>query len=160
MARGFSSLLASELLGASLVGGSLLGTVGCVERLFEVRSDPPGASVHLNGKEAGTTPLDHEFTYYGTYDVTLRAPGHYSHKELKVISPPWYEVFPLDFFSEIVIPWKLEDVHTLEVRLVPLSAQLDDTHLDAERKDLEAKAAEIQGQPAPPATGEGQGSKK
>ncbi len=48
---------------------------GCVERLITVRSQPPGALVHLNDEEIGRTPVTVPFKFYGVYDVRLEHEG-------------------------------------------------------------------------------------
>ena len=101
-------------------------TVGCVERLLQVRSDPPGATVYINGKNAGQTPLDFEFTHYGAVDVILRHEEHLSHRELFPLRPPWYEYFPLDFISELVVPWTIHDNHGVNVTLERGNRELDE----------------------------------
>jgi len=116
--------------------GAIALSTGCVERLLQVRSDPAGAKVYVNGDEVGVTPLDHKFTFYGTVDVALRAPGHYYHREFVSLDPPWYEVFPIDLVSELMLPWMVRDVHTVEVALVPAPPEMT----DAERAALEEKA--------------------
>jgi hypothetical protein len=121
---------------------SLAGTTGCVERVLQVRSDPPGATVYVNGTEAGKTPLDHPFTFYGTVEVALRREGVLYHREFKELSCPWYDHFPVDFFTELLVPWTIRDVHLVEVRLSPSSRTFDET----ERKDLRQKAEELRGQ--------------
>ena len=51
---------------------------GCnrVERNLQVTSNPPGALVYLNGQEAGRTPMNKSFVWYGTYDVQVRKEGY------------------------------------------------------------------------------------
>lgn len=124
----------SALLLAFLGGG-----VGCVERLLQVRSDPQGASVYLNGKHIGETPLAHRFTFYGTVDVSLRATGHLAHRELKTLSTPWYQVFPADLFSEFFVPWTIRDVHTVAVTMTPAPRELT----PEERHSMEKRADEL-----------------
>jgi hypothetical protein len=116
-----------------------LGGTGCVERLLQVRSDPPGASVHLNGEDAGTTPLERPFTFYGTYDVTLRSEDHFSERRLVVLEPPWYERFPLDFFSEFIVPWTIRDVHVVDAKLAPAPARIT----EEKQADLSRRASEL-----------------
>ena len=53
----------------------LLASVGCVERLITVRSQPSGALVYLNDEEVGRTPVTVPFTFYGYYDVRLEHEG-------------------------------------------------------------------------------------
>jgi len=109
---------------------------GCIQRMIEVRSDPPGAKVYVNGEAAGTTPCDHPFTFYGTVDVTLRAPGYLSHRELRTLSPPWYQFFPLDLVTDFL---PLRDVELVEVKLEPAPGEVD-ARL---RKELEEKSEEM-----------------
>lgn len=49
---------------------------GCVERRLVITSEPAGATVYLNDAELGRTPLEVDFTYFGTYDVRLRKDGY------------------------------------------------------------------------------------
>jgi hypothetical protein len=121
-ARGAAS---SSLLAAGLALAAL-APCGCVERLLQVRSDPPGAAVYVNGAHAGTTPLEQPFSFYGTVEVALRREGCLSHRELVALRAPWYEAFPLDVISELVVPWNIRDRHELDVRLVPTPADRED----------------------------------
>jgi len=120
----------------------LAGSTSCVERVLQVRSDPEGAVVYVNGDEVGKTPLDHPFSFYGTVEVALRAGGRLSHRELKTLDTPWYEVFPLDVFSELLLPWKLRDVHSVDVILVPAPDELT----EPERRGIREKAAKLSGE--------------
>jgi hypothetical protein len=130
----------------------LLAASGCVERILQIRSDPPGAVAYVNGEKVGTTPCDHPFTFYGTVDVTLRGPpepkrwGYLSHREMVTLSPPWYEVFPLDFFSELLLPWTLHDDHALEVRLASSPLEVD----EGEGEDLKQEAEKLRQELGPP----------
>lgn len=97
---------------------------GCVERKLLIRSTPSGAPVWLDEQLVGKTPLDHPFKHYGhrrlrvgplrdEHDVVT-----HQEKELTVrVAAPWYEVFPIDFFSEVLWPGTLVDEHTVEVTL-------------------------------------------
>lgn len=131
--------MSRPLISFALLATLLLGNAACVERILQVRSDPPGATVFVNGDEVGTTPLNHPFSFYGTVEVMLRAKGCLAHRELKPLDPPWYEVFPIDFFSELVIPARFTNVHTIEVALTPAPGDLN----ESQRTDLEKKAAEL-----------------
>jgi hypothetical protein len=49
---------------------------GCsTRRVLVIGSDPPGARAYVNGVYVGTTPVEHEFVYYGDFDVRLEKPG-------------------------------------------------------------------------------------
>jgi len=127
---------------------------GCVERLLRVRSDPPGAIVFINGDEVGVTPLEHPFAFYGTVGIVLRKEGHESQRLSKRLSPPWYQYFPLDFFAENVVPWKLEDHHIVDARLEPLPPAIDEEiESDLERRAREARERATRGLEPPPAAG-------
>lgn len=53
-----------------------LACSGCMDRRIYITSEPTGAQVYLNDVEVGRTPLEVNFTYFGTYDVRLRKQGY------------------------------------------------------------------------------------
>ena len=139
--------LAGKAVG--VIGFAVLGTMpstGCVERILQVRSDPPGAEVYVNGDKVGTTPCDHEFTFYGTVGVTLRGPGLTSRRELVTLSPPWYEFFPLDLITDLLLPFTIRDVHPLHMELRPSKTEIT----PAVRRELDGKAEEMRNLLTPP----------
>jgi len=91
---------------------------GCVRRTLAITSTPPGALVYVNGDQKGDTPVDVEFDFYGDFLVELKKDGYQYVSEIKRIDPPFYEVFPLDFISEILIPFEIKDEHELHYTLV------------------------------------------
>ena len=93
---------------------------GCVERSFVVTSDPPGAVVLRDHRPIGNTPADDHFTYYGTYHFTLIKDGYQTLQVDQKIAAPWYEYFPLDFVSENLIPWVIEDKRRFPYHMEPL----------------------------------------
>jgi len=90
---------------------------GCVHRTMTIRSEPPGALIYLNNEEKGITPDTIPFTWYGDYEIILRKEGYQVFRVIQPIKPPWYEVFPLDIFSELLLPVRLEDQHFLHYEL-------------------------------------------
>lgn len=80
---------------------------GCVSRRMTVRTDPPGALVMLEGEKIGYSPVSFDTTYYGTREITLVKPGYETLTTLQKISPPWYQIPPLDFISDNFLPFKL-----------------------------------------------------
>jgi len=82
-----------------------------------IRTQPPGALVNLNNEEQGLTPKTIPFTWYGDYEIVLRKDGYQTLRVIQPIKPPWYEVFPLDIFSELLLPVRLEDEHFLHYEL-------------------------------------------
>jgi hypothetical protein len=90
---------------------------GCVERRFVIITDPPGAAVWVNNKYVGPSPVTVPFGYYGNYQIQAEAPGYQTIKVVECISPPWYEYFPLEFFSENLLPFWLRDIRELNYKL-------------------------------------------
>ena len=101
-----------------------------MQRILEVRSDPPGADVWIHGEHVGVTPLDHEFSTYGTIGVVVRRDGFSSAKVVKSLQIPWYEHFPLDFFVENVLPIPIRDVHRVDVSLDAIPERMTSHDLD------------------------------
>lgn len=94
---------------------------GCVSRRFTVISDPPGALVEVDGQRIGVTPVSMDFIYYGTRNITLSKPGY---QTLAVEQPqrkPWYQVFPLEFFSDNFALTHITDRHVFNYRMTPSS---------------------------------------
>lgn len=104
------------LLVASL---SLLST-GCVQRRMTIRSNPPGALVYIDDYYIGTTPVSTDFIYYGKRKIRLVKDGYEILNVPKYdIPPPWYELFPIEFVSENIIPWEIRDERVLDFQLAP-----------------------------------------
>ncbi len=104
-------LLAAILLCAS--------QAGCVQRRLTIRSNPPGARVYIDGYEIGTTPCSTPFIYYGTRQIRLVKDRYETLTVYQKIGAPWYQLFPLDFVSENVVPTEIRDERALEFQLVP-----------------------------------------
>jgi PEGA domain len=101
---------------------SLLLT-GCVTRRLTMRSEPPGARVYVGDEEIGTTPVSHDFTYYGTRKIRMVKDGYETLIVNQPIPAPWYEIPPLDFFSENVVPGEIRDERVVSYQLTPLKLQ-------------------------------------
>ncbi len=104
----------------------LCTTGGCVVRELVIKSDPPGATVYINGRESGKTPLTKTFDFYGARELMLRMDGYWTEKKTVKPSVPWYEFFPLDFFFEIVFPLRLHNRHEYSFKLKPLPDRPDE----------------------------------
>ncbi len=96
-----------------------MGLPGCVQRRLIIRSNPPGALVYVDDYQIGTTPIATNFTYYGTRKIRLVKDGYETLTVMQTIPPPWYEIPPLDFFTENLLPGELRDHRTFEYQLVP-----------------------------------------
>jgi hypothetical protein len=92
---------------------------GCVERRYVVTTDPPGAVVLRNNQPIGASPADDHFVYYGNYHFTLIKEGYSTLQVDQEICTPWYQYFPLDFFSENVVPWRINDIRRFHYHLEP-----------------------------------------
>lgn len=96
-----------------------VGLVGCVERELIIISEPAGAIVFVSDVEVGRTPVTVPFTWYGDYDIILRRDGHKTLKTHENISPPIYEIPPLDLLSAMA-PWTYHDRRYLNYKLEKL----------------------------------------
>ncbi|MCC6464362.1 MAG: PEGA domain-containing protein [Planctomycetes bacterium] len=113
---------------------------GCVERRIYLRSDPPGADVYIDGEYVGRTrdakdpegALYANFIYYGTREYTFRKPGFATHSGSIKLEAPWYEYPPVDFFAEVLAPFKIVDEHEVNAKLAPaLPANLQELYAAA-----------------------------
>jgi hypothetical protein len=92
---------------------------GCVRRRLNVRSNPPGALVYVDNQQIGTTPCSVDFTYYGTREIRLIKPGFETLTVNQPIPTPWYQIPPIDFISENLVPTKIRDNRTVTYDLAP-----------------------------------------
>ncbi|MBP7934486.1 MAG: PEGA domain-containing protein [Phycisphaerae bacterium] len=95
------------------------GAPGCVRRTLTVNTVPQGARVILNDEEVGTSPVQVDFLWYGDYDVILRKDGYSTLRTHQKIDPPWYQIPPVDFFAETLIPVMLHDQQQMSFTLEP-----------------------------------------
>jgi len=92
---------------------------GCVRRRMTINSNPPGALVYVDNYEIGTTPCSTDFIYYGTRNIRLVKDGYETLAVQQPISAPWYQIPPLDFFSENLVPGEISDQRQLNFTMVP-----------------------------------------
>lgn len=109
-----------------LWAGLLSGESGCVSRRLTIRSDPPGALVEVDGKRIGVTPVSMDFTYYGTREFTLSAPGYETLTVQQPIPTPYYQIFPVDFVSNHFLPFRVTDRHDFTYSLQRRRVRVDD----------------------------------
>lgn len=130
----------------------LLTAQGCVTRALNVETSPSNASVYIDDKYAGESPVSVPFTHYGTRKITIEKKDEDGRLILKrkinyeKIKAPLYEKFPLDFFSEIILPVKLEDIHSFSYQLedleeIPLEEQKKQILINAQK--LRRKALDL-----------------
>jgi hypothetical protein len=103
----------------TLLAMATLIPCGCVRRRLTVHTNPPGALVYVDNQQIGTTPCSVDFTYYGTREIRLVKPGYETLTVNQPIPAPWYQIPPLDFFSENLVPTKIRDNRTVMYDLAP-----------------------------------------
>jgi len=102
-------------------------SAGCVTRTITVKTNPPRALVYIDNKLAGESPVAIPFIYYGTRKIVIEkrdGEGRLTHERTTVfekIKAPVYQFFPLDFFSDVLWPFEIEDEHILSYDLVKLN---------------------------------------
>jgi hypothetical protein len=95
---------------------------GCVERRFVITTDPPGAIVtNEKGLPIGAAPVDEQWVYNGVYQFKLDMDGFQTQVVRENVAPKWYEYFPLDFISENVVPWTIQDIRRFHYQMQPLA---------------------------------------
>lgn len=92
---------------------------GCVQRRFTVRSNPPGAVVYVDDYEIGTTPVSHDFVYYGTRKIRLVKDGYETLTVMQQFPTPWWQFIGLDFITENLVPGEIRDERVLDYQLQP-----------------------------------------
>jgi hypothetical protein len=97
----------------------LLLPTGCVRRRLNVRSNPPGALVFIDNQQIGTTPCSVDFIYYGTREIRLVKPGFETLTVNQPIPMPWYQIPPIDFVSENLVPMRIMDHRTVSFDMQP-----------------------------------------
>lgn len=96
-----------------------LSQTACVQRRLTIRSNPPGALVYIDDYEIGMTPASIPFTYYGTRKIRIAKDGYETVVAYERFWPPWYEIFPLDFISENLVPFEVRDERVVDFQLAP-----------------------------------------
>jgi hypothetical protein len=114
----------------ALCVASLVAPCGCVRRRLLVRSNPPGATVYVDNQPIGVTPCATSFTYYGTRELRLVKPGFETLTINQPIPAPWYQIPPIDFVSENVVPKEIQDYRTVTYTLAPAVIQPTEQLLD------------------------------
>lgn len=130
------------LLGATLVAALSQG--GCVDRFLAIHSDPPGAVVYVDGEKVGTTPCEISYTWYGTRLVVLELRGYTLVRQEVTLSPPWWQIIPIDFITDVVIPFTIRDRMSVSYTLEPAPVSPEEVN------DVLERAAELRKKSAAP----------
>ena len=116
---------ARVVVSLGLVATALAACPACVWKTIGVRSEPPGATVYLDGLEVGQTPVDNiRFDFYGTREIMVEKPGYLCERRVVKIAAPWFCVFPIDIVTELFMPWEIYDRRYFYFALKP-AVQMD-----------------------------------
>lgn len=105
----------------------LLLFAGCVTRTITIKTNPSNALVYVDNEPVGESPVTVPFVYYGTRKITIEkkdADGRLICERKIVfekIKTPVYEMFPLDFLSEVIWPFDIQDNHVFNYDLVEVT---------------------------------------
>ncbi len=114
--------------------------VGCgVQRSIRIDSEPQGALVYLNHQEVGRTPMEREFTWYGTYDVQLRMDGYETIRTREHVIAPLWQWPPIDLFAEF-LPFRPKDIRQYRYQMVKRSEK------PVSPEDMLSRAGELKGE--------------
>ena len=107
------------LSGLAAVVCLMVFLTGCVERKLTIVTEPQEAVVWLNDEEIGVTPVTVNFNWYGDYTVRIEKPGYEILNTHQLLKRPAHDVFPLDFFAEVLWPGTIEDSYTWTFQMEP-----------------------------------------
>ena len=120
---------------ATALALAALSQTGCVERLLAIQSDPPGAAAYLDGEKVGTTPCEVAYTWYGTRVLVLELRGFNLVRQEIVLNPPWWQLVPIDFITDVLIPMTIRDRMSVSYTLDPAAVSSDQVDAVLERAD-------------------------
>jgi len=124
------------------LAAAALSQAGCVERLLAIQSDPPGAAAYLDGEKVGTTPCEVPYTWYGTRLLVLELRGFNLVRHEVVLNPPWWQIIPIDFITDVIVPMTLIDRMAVSYTLEQAPVSPEEVHAVLERaEELRKKAS-------------------
>jgi len=103
---------------------------GCVERILAIQSDPPGAAAYVDGEKVGTTPCEVKYTWYGTRVLVLELRGYSLVRQEVVLNAPWWQLIPIDFITDVLIPMTIRDRLSVSYTLEPAPVLPEEAVLD------------------------------
>jgi len=92
---------------------------GCVERRYTIRTDPPGATIIVNGEEIGPSPASRNYYFYGDREITMILDGHQTKTVIQPIKAPWWDNYATEFFTENLVPWTIRDERVFKYQMLP-----------------------------------------
>ncbi len=125
------------------------GYAGLTFNIFYHLPPANNAPVWVDERYVGLTPVDVEFYHYGNRRIRV---GPIRNEKNKIIyqsseaifrlKPPWYQRFPLDFFSEVLWPFTITDQHHYIAELAA-AEKLDEDEADEKIRLLLEEAQEL-----------------
>ena len=118
---------------------------GCVTRTINIETAPTSAMVYLDDKYMGKSPVSIPFSHYGTRKITIEKRDDDGRLVLKrkvsfeKIKTPYYEIFPLGFVYEVILPKKYEDKHNFKYVL----EELDNIPIEEKKAQMLENAKEL-----------------
>ena len=106
----------------AIIASISLSSIGCVDRVMTINSNPEGALVYLNDQEVGRTPLTRDFEQYGNYELEVRKDGFKTLKSTQVTEEPWWQLIPFDLITE-VLPYHYRDSRHYLYTLTPATTK-------------------------------------
>lgn len=113
-----------RIAGVIVISICLLGMLGCVEKKVLVRTEPAGAPVFIDEKSIGDSPVEQSFDFYGRRLIRVGPMENESGKvtfseteRIVELTAPWYQLFPVDFFFEVLWPGRIVDTHEFVIHL-------------------------------------------
>jgi hypothetical protein len=106
-------------LGAFLLLAAVAFSCGCVERRYTIRTEPPGATIVVNGEEIGPAPASRNYYFYGDREITMILDGFQTQTVIQPIKAPWWDNYITEFFTENLVPWTIRDERTFKYQMMP-----------------------------------------
>jgi len=116
--------------------------VACVERKLHIRTEPEGAEVFVNGRHVGRSPVTWDFSHYGTVRIVATRDGYGSEQRDTKLKMPWYQYPVLDFFSDLIVPFRIRDEHEVALELQPIPQRSREEN-EALARETARRAAEL-----------------
>lgn len=109
---------------------------------MSITSEPAGALVYLNDVEIGRTPVETDFTFFGSYDVRLKLDGYEPIATSRQARAPFYEYPGPDLIAE-AIPAKIRTRIQWHFDLQPLAYSRPDADKGALEAELLERASQL-----------------
>jgi hypothetical protein len=111
--------MARNCLWVGVILGIAVLIGGCVERQLTIKTMPAGGVVTLNDEEIGEAPVTVAFEWYGDYNVRVSKTGYETLATNRELKRPWYDIFPFDFFANVLWPATIKDKYEWTFDLKP-----------------------------------------